>query len=396
MEFQRAIVERLNELLQRQLPVFQVLIGPRQVGKTTAAQQVIEKFKTSSIYATADQILPPGPEWIEAQWNLAQLKYLETKQPVLLVLDEVQKVQRWTEVIKRLWDEEKAKSNIRLLVLGSSALLLGKDLTESLADSVFLHRMPHWSFSECNEAFGWNLKQWIYFGGYPGAAIFIDQEADWKQYVSASLIEAAIAKYVLQMKRIAKPMLMRHLFGLASTYPAQIFSYNKMLGQLQDVGNATTLAHYLKILEGAFLVSGLESFSKGQIKKRGSSPKLILWNNALINALGLKSFKTALEDQSWWGRLVENAVGAHLLNNLSTHEWSISYWREDAAEVDFVVSHGEKMIGIEVKSGSSLGKNGLGLFKKKYPQAKVLIVGQGGMALEEFFRMAPDKLLVDI
>lgn len=396
MEFQRAIVERLNELLQRQLPVFQVLIGPRQVGKTTAAQQVIEKFKTSSIYATADQILPPGPEWIEAQWNLAQLKYLETKQPVLLVLDEVQKVQRWTEVIKRLWDEEKAKSNIRLLVLGSSALLLEKDLTESLADSVFLHRMPHWSFSECNQAFGWNLKQWIYFGGYPGAAIFIDQEADWKQYVSASLIEAAIAKYVLQMKRIAKPMLMRHLFGLASTYPAQIFSYNKMLGQLQDVGNATTLAHYLKILEGAFLVSGLESFSKGQIKKRGSSPKLILWNNALINALGLKSFKTALEDQSWWGRLVENAVGAHLLNNLSTHEWGISYWREDAAEVDFVVSHGEKMIGIEVKSGSSLGKNGLGLFKKKYPEAKVLIVGQGGMVLEEFFRMAPDKLLVDI
>jgi len=396
MEFERSIVEKLNEFLKKPLPVFQVLIGPRQVGKTTAAQQLIEKFKTSSIYATADQILPPGPEWIEAQWNLAQLKFIETKKPVLLVLDEVQKVDKWSEVIKRLWDEEKTKGNIRLLVLGSSALLLQKGLSESLSGRFFLHKMSHWSYGECREAFGWNLNQWIYFGGYPGAAIFIEEESDWKKYVSESLIETVIGKDVLQMQPITKPMLMRHLFGLAATYPAQILSYNKMLGQLQDAGNATTLAHYLKILEGAFLVSGLELFSQGQIKKRGSSPKFVLWNNALVNALSLKSFKQALTTQNWWGRLMENAVGAHLLNNLSASEWSICYWREDSVEVDFVIAHGEKIVAIEVKCGSNFRQSGLALFTKKYPKAKILIIGEAGMSFETFFRTSPNEILENI
>lgn len=396
MEYQRSIVQKLTEFLHKPLPVFQVLVGPRQVGKTTASKQVIQNLKFPSIYATADQILPPGPEWIEGQWNLAQLKFAESQEPVLLVLDEVQKVDRWSEVIKRLWDEEKSKGNIRLLILGSSALLLQKGLSESLSGRFFLHKMPHWCFAECNKAFGWDLNQWIYFGGYPGAAIFTSEESDWKKYVSESLIETVMAKDVFQMLAIVKPTLMRHLFGLAATHPAQILSYNKMLGQLQDAGNSTTLAHYLKVLEGAFLVSGLELFSKGQIKKRGSSPKLILWNNALINSLSLKSFKKSLEDQNWWGRLIENAVGAHLLNYLSTSEWSISYWRDGDIEVDFVLSHGEKIIALEVKSGSTIRKTGLEFFKKKYPSAKILLIGQGGLPLEEFFSTPPDRIFENI
>ncbi len=396
MEYQRSIVEKLTKFLEKPLPIFQVLIGPRQVGKTTAAQQLIKNLEFPSIYATADQILPPGPEWIEGQWNLAQLKFAESKKPILLVLDEVQKVYRWSEVIKRLWDEEKSKGNIRLLILGSSALLLQKGLSESLSGRFFLHKMPHWCFFECKQAFKWNLNQWIYFGGYPGAAIFTSEESDWKKYVSESLIETVLAKDVIGMFPIQKPALIRHLFGLAATYPAQILSYNKMLGQLQDAGNATTLAHYLKLLEGAFLVSGLELFSRGQIKKRGSSPKLILWNNALINALSLKSFKKSLEDQNWWGRLVENAVGAFLLNYLPDSEWNVSYWRDGSIEVDFVLSHGEKIIAIEVKSGSTVRKNGLELFKKKYPEAKIMLIGQGGLPLKEFFLARPQEIFENL
>ncbi len=244
----------------------------------------------------------------------------------------------------------------------------------------------HWSFQECADAFGWNLRQWLYFGGYPGAAAFVKNEQQWKRYVSDSLIETVLARDVFQMCRIAKPALMRHLFALSATFPAQIFSYNKMLGQLQDAGNTTTLAHYLKLLESAFLVSGIEAYSKGQIRKRGSSPKLILWNNALINALSTKKFREAVGDPVWWGRIVENAVGAHLCNSLSGVEYNITYWREGDREVDFVVTRGPKAWAIEVKGGRTGKLTGIGHFRRIYPEANTLLVGEGGIPLEQFFK----------
>ncbi|MBF0559969.1 MAG: ATP-binding protein, partial [Nitrospirae bacterium] len=282
MEFERPIVKILTASLKKKLPVFQVLIGPRQVGKTTIARQVIKKIPFPSVYASADSPLPPGPEWIETQWRIAELQVLKTKKTVFLVLDEIQKVRGWSESLKLHWDrvQEQGK-DVRLLALGSSALLLQEGLTESLTGRFFLTRCPHWSFSECSTAFGWDLRTWLYFGGYPGAAVFVHDEHQWKQYVADSLIETVLARDVLQMQKITKPALLRHLFALSATFPARIFSYNKMLGQLQDAGNTTTLAHYLRLLESAFLVSGLELFSQGHIRKRGSSPKLILWNNAL-------------------------------------------------------------------------------------------------------------------
>ena len=166
------------------------------------------------------------------------------------------------------------------------------------------------------EAFDWDLDKWIFFGGYPGAADFVDEVQIWADYVNNSLIETVMAKDILQLQTVNKPALLRHLFLLSCGAPAQILSYNKMLGQLHDAGNTTTLAHYLKLLESAYLVSGLQLFKRGKQKKRGSSPKLILWNNALINAVSGITFEEARADHSWWGRLVENAVGGHLLNTL--------------------------------------------------------------------------------
>jgi hypothetical protein len=237
------------------------------------------------------------------------------------------------------------------------------------------------------------LRRWLYFGGYPGAAVFTEDEQRWKTYVTDSLIETVLARDVLQMQKIVKPALLRHLFALSAAFPAQIFSYNKMLGQLQDAGNTTTLAHYLRLLESAFLVSGLELFSRGQVRKRGSSPKLILWNNALINALSSKTFMEAVGDASWWGRLTENAVGAHFCNGLSGTGHTLTYWRDGDKEVDFVVAKGPSIWAVEVKSGRSGKMSGMDRFRSKYSKAKSLVVGGAGIPLEKFFSEPADAWL---
>lgn len=364
----------------------QVIVGPRQVGKTTAAEQLIARLAWPHVLAAADSPLPPGPEWIETQWRIARTLKPSPHQRVLLVLDEIQKVSGWSETVKRLWDEEsRSRGPIIPVLLGSSALLVQKGLTESLSGRFLLHRCTHWSWPECRKAFRWSLQQWIYFGGYPGAAGFTRTESTWKRYVADSLIETVLSRDVLQLQPVTKPALLRHLFALAATYPAQMLSYNKMLGQLQDAGNTTTLANYLGILQTAYLVSGLELFSKGQIRKRGSSPKLVLWNNALVNALSLLNRRQALANGGWWGRLVENAVGAHLLNGLQGPDWSITYWRDGDLEIDFVVAHGNKLWALEVKSGRPAKASGVPAFRKRYPGANVWLLGEEGLRLKEFF-----------
>ena len=384
--FERSMVPLLVKEFEERQPVFQVLTGPRQVGKTTIARQVMEKLPFPSVYASADTPLPPGPEWIETQWRRAEVEADRSGGAVLLVLDEVQKVRGWSESLKDRWDAaRRLPRDIRLLVLGSSALLIREGLSESLAGRFFLHRCGHWTFRESVDAFGWDLPRWLYFGGYPGAAVYSDDELKWKRYVTDSLIETVLARDVLQLQKITKPTLLRHLFALAATFPAQVLSYNKMLGQLQDAGNTTTLAHYLRLLETAFLASGLELFSRGSVRKRGSSPKLLLWNNALINALSTRSFDESIADTSWWGRLVENAVGGHLANGLHPADYSLTYWRKGKYEVDFVVARGTKLWAIEVKSGRSGKTPGLDPFHARYPEARLLVVGGNGIPLQEFF-----------
>jgi predicted AAA+ superfamily ATPase len=392
--YERSVVEAVRRMVQEGPPLLHVLVGARQVGKTTAAEQVIEKLGTPHIFAAADTPLPPGPEWIETHWARAHTLRKDTAQSVVLVLDEVQKVRGWSEQVKRLWDEDRRrKQPLHVLLLGSSSLLLQHGLSESLAGRFFLHRCPHWSWTECRQAFGWDLDRWIYFGGYPGAAPLTDRPSAWRQYVADALIETVLARDVLQLQIVAKPALLRHLFVLSASFPAQILAYNKMLGQLQDAGNTTTLAHYLTLLETAFLVSGLELFSRGQPRKRGSSPKLVLWNQALINALAPRAFEQARMDAGWWGRLVENAVGAHLLNHLPAPEWGMTYWRRAGAEVDYVVERGQTVWGLEVKSGRPRPTPGLAAFRQAYPKAHTLIVGSEGIPLEEFLGSDPGPLL---
>lgn len=393
MFFERPIVEEILKSLKNGPPLIHVLVGPRQVGKTTAAEQIEKKLGWPAHVVSADSAKPQPPEWIEIQWQHAER--LSNTSPVFLVLDEIQKVEGWSEVLKGLWDHaRRTHSRVKPLVLGSSALLLQKGLTEGMSGRFFLHRVTHWSFLEMQQGFGWDLEKWLYFGGYPGAAPFVSNVDQWKRYVSDSLIETVLARDVLQLQTVNKPALLRNLFGLAASYPAQILSYNKMLGQLTQAGNTTTLAHYLKLFETAFLVSGLPLCTVGEVRRRGSSPKLILWNNALIHAMTLTSFEQVRSDPKIWGRVVENAVGAHLLNSLQGPAWQISYFRNKDLEVDFVVRHGQNMWALEVKSGRPAKHTGLVVFKKRYPHAKTWVVGSGGIPLADFFSSRPDTLLV--
>ncbi len=392
--YERPVVDAVLRLIRQGPPLLQVVVGARQVGKTTAAGQVVERLGIPHVSAAADSPLPPGPEWIETQWARARALAKDPASPAVLVLDEIQKVRGWSELVKRLWDEDRRRNRtLHVLLLGSSALLLQHGLTESLAGRFFLHRCSHWSWGESREAFGWGLDRWVYFGGYPGTAPLVDRPDAWRQYVTDALIETVLARDVLQLQPVAKPALLRHLFVLSTAFPAQILSYNKMLGQLQDAGNTTTLAHYLKLLETAFLVSGLELFARGLQPKRGSSPKLVLWNQALINALASRPFETARLDPEWWGRLIENAVGAHLLNHLVAPEWKIMYWRRGDAEVDYVVERGRTVWGLEVKSGRPRPASGFAAFRRAYPKAHALIIGSEGVPLEEFLASDPRPLL---
>jgi predicted AAA+ superfamily ATPase len=330
---------------------------------------------------------------VETHWERARRAARDERRVALLVLDEVQKVPGWSEVVKALWDaDRRARARVQPILLGSSALLVQRGLTESLAGRFFLHRCRHWGYAECRAAFGFSLDEWLFFGGYPGAAAFRRDERRWRTYITDALIETAIARDVLGLERVSKPALLRQVFALAMRHPAEILSFNKMLGTLQDAGNTVTLAHYLRLLEAAFLVSGIERVSGGP-RERGSSPKLVAWNNALVASLSGLSFREARGDAEFWGRLVENAVGAHLLNELDPARFEIGYFRDRNDEVDYVVTAGGQRIGIEVKSGRAGKLTGLRRFVTRFERARSVLVGTGGIPLEEALRDDPRSWL---
>lgn len=391
--YQRDIVRRLRQRLGDERRFIQVITGPRQTGKTTAILQILKDLPLPAIYAAADSPAASDFGWIEAQWNAARLK-VSKGQKVILVLDEIQKINRWDETIKSLWDND-TRENIplQLVLLGSTALLMQAGLRESLAGRFELLPCTHWSWPECRDCFGWNLDQYIYFGGYPGGAPLIDDQERWANYVRESLIETTISRDVLFLHRVLKPALLHRLFYLACEYTGQILSYNKMLGQLTDAGNATTLAHYQSLLEEAFILRGLPKWTGTALRRRAASPKWIPLNTALVTAASGKSFDEWRNNHNIWGRLVETAVGAHLINKSFGKSYEVFYWRERDREVDYVLRRGASLIGIEVKSGRrSTSSSGIKVFKKKYDPIRIFIVGSGGIPVAEFLEYNPETL----
>lgn len=369
----------------------QVVAGPRQVGKATLVRQVTEELGCPVVNASADEPSLRGPEWISVQWEAARLR--AGADGAVLVLDEVQKIPGWSEAVKRLWDEDKRKRvNLRVVLLGSAPLLIQRGLSESLAGRFEAIRLGHWSFPEMAAAFGWSLDQYVYFGGYPGAAPLIDDPPRWARYVLDALIETTISRDVLLLTRVDKPALLRRTFELGCRYSGQILSYTKMLGQLHDAGNTTTLAHYLDLLAGAGMIVGLQKFAGSAARSRGSSPKLQVLNTALVTALSGLSFEEVRADHEAWGRRIESAVGAHLANAAAKGECELFYWREGNREVDFVVRSGKRLVALEVKSGSPRGaRSGLDAFAASFQPARMLLVGGDGIEVGEFLRMPLDR-----
>ena len=364
-----------------------MVAGPRQVGKSTLVQQVVEELAAEARYASADEPTLRGVEWISQQWEAARLAAAGTGEAgAVLVLDEIQKIPGWSETVKRLWDEDTRKrAPLEVVLLGSAPLLIARGMSESLAGRFELLHLPHWSFAEMRAAFGVTLDEYLYFGGYPGAASLIPEPDRWRRYIADSLIETSVSRDVLLLTRVDKPALLRRLFELACRYSGQILSYTKMLGQLQDAGNTTTLAHYLDLLAGAGLVCGLQKVAGDIARSRSSSPKLQVMNTALMTATSGLGFEEAKADREYWGRLTESAVGAHLANAAAVGECELFYWRDRNREVDFVVKTGRRMVAIEVKSGRTREMPaGMSAFAEAFQPQRTLLVGGDGIAVDEF------------
>lgn len=365
----------------------QILAGPRQTGKTTLVRQVLTALDAPSHYATADLPTLHDRTWIEAQWEIGRRHARGAgEQGAVLVLDEVQKVPAWSDVVKALWDEDTAAHTpLKVVLLGSAPLLMQRGLADSLAGRFELVRFGHWSLTEMREAFGWDLEQYLSFGGYPGSAPLISDEQRWAAYIRDALIETTLSRDVLLLSRVDKPALLRQLFELGCAHSAEVLSFQKMTGQLQDAGNTTTLAGYLHLLASAGLLTGLQKYAGGPVERRRSSPKLLALNTALVSALSGQTSAQLRHEPTRWGRLVETAVGAHLVRELAGTTATVGYWRERGHEVDFVVERGDSLLAIEVKSGRrARDLSGLHAFRARYPHARPLLVGAGGVPLEEF------------
>lgn len=387
--YERKQLKIIQSRISERKNLIQVITGPRQVGKTTLAGQLTNKIKIPFHFVSADAIPSSNSIWIQQQWDFVRAKLKSSDSSVyLLVIDEIQKINNWSELVKKEWDKDRRQNiNIRVILLGSSTLLIAKGLNESLMGRFELLQLPHWSYSELAEAFDFSAEDFVYFGGYPGSAHLIEDESRWKDYIRNSIIEPTISKDILQLTNIQKPALLKNLFELGCIFSGEVLSYTKILGQLTDAGNTTTLSQYQKLLDEAWLLSGIQKFSGPKIKSRSSSPKWLVYNTSLSSVYDDSDFKSIKNDQVKWGRKVEQAVGTHLINFARVNNFQIFYWREVNDEVDFIIQRGKKIIPVEVKIGKIKSHKGLNAFSNKYNTSNVILISDDAFKWQEFLKI---------
>ncbi len=387
--FERKQLKILRNRLEENTNLIQILSGTRQVGKTTLVEQLLQYINFPYQFSTADNVPSSDSNWISVQWETARVK-LKTSgaASVLLIIDEVQKIDNWSDAVKKEWDEDRRKNiNVKVILLGSSALLIDKGLTESLTGRFEIIFLPHWDYYEMHEAFGFTEDQYLYFGSYPGSAALIHDEKRWKDYILNSIIETTISKDIVMLTNIKKPALLKNLFEVGCMYSSQILSYTKIIGNLSDKGNTITLSHYQFLLDKIWFISGLQKYSGSKIRLRNSIPKWNVYNNAFFSVYSNLSPKDCEPGSAIYGRLVESAIGSYLLNQCRISNISLYYWREGNYEVDFILKKGSKLISLEVKSGTMRNNEGQLQFANRFKTFKTIVVSNDTISWKEFIKL---------
>lgn len=393
--YKRSEYKTIKSRLEEPRRFIQVLVGPRQIGKSTVVKQVLNDIGLPYLFYSADDVPAGNRAWIADCWAAARsLKESKKYSEFILVIDEIQKIANWSEIIKKEWDSDTFNDcDIKVLLIGSSRVLLEKGLSESLAGRFEEIRMSHWSYKEMKDAFNLSLAEYLYYGAYPGAVSLIGDYERFQQYIQSAIIDSTINKDILMDTPVGKPALLRQTFELGAAYSGELLSLNKMLGTLQDAGNTSTLLSYLNLLNDSGLLCGLQKFSIDMARRKASIPKLQVYNNALKLAYLNTTFENALTDRRLWGRIFESGIGSYLLNQSFKHRFDLLYWRDRNMEVDYILKKGNSVVAIEVKSNSEQRTAGLDTFRQKFSPKTAFIVGDGGIAPEEFMTMDINSLL---
>ena len=387
--YKRAEYQQITDRLKEPRKFIQVVIGPRQVGKTTVVKQVLQDIDLPYQQFSADNVPASNTAWISNCWaSVRSLKESKGFESMILVIDEIQKISNWSEAVKKEWDADTFNDcNIKVLLLGSSRVLLEKGLSESLGGRFEEIRMTHWSYLEMKECFGFTLDQYLFYGGYPGAAELVSDQNRWEQYIQSAIIDATINKDILMNTPIGKPALLRQTFELGASYSGELLSLSKMLGSLQDAGNTVTLAGYINLLDESGMLCGLQKYSIDTARRRASIPKLQVYNNALKMVYQPLTYEQAIMDRKQWGHIFESGIGAWIISQAFSHRFEVFYWRERTDEVDFIIRKKGTVIAIEVKSNAEKNTQGLDMFRQRFSPKSAFIVGDGGISAEDFLSM---------
>lgn len=392
--FQRYQVEELVKRMKEPRKFIQVVLGPRQVGKTTLLKQALAKTDVPYHFFAADLVPATQTGWISDCWeSVRTMMRAKGQSECLLVIDEIQKIRQWGEVVKKEWDADTFQDvNIKVVLLGSSRVLLEKGLSDSMMGRFETIRLSHWTFPEMQEAFGFSLEEYLYFGGYPGAASLIHDPERWQQYIGSAIVDATIHKDILQDAPVGKPALLRQTFELGCAYSGKIVALTKMMGALSDAGNATTLSGYLDLLSDGGLLSGLRKFAADTLRRRASAPKFQVHNSALRSYYSEWTLPETIARPEEWGRCLESAIGAHLAAGAFLTGYEVYYWREGPLEVDFVLKRKDRVLALEVKGNREASTAGLSEFRKRFHPDGALLIGPSGIPVDEFLRIPPRDL----
>lgn len=389
--YQRRHLDILKSRMAEPRRRMQIVMGPRQVGKSTLVGQFTEGISVPFDFFAADGVNRFDSSWIPNKWQQVRMRMdIHSEQEHILIIDEVQKIRGWSEQVKKEWDEDsRSHRNLKVILLGSSRLLLQKGLEESLEGRFETIKMGYWDWQEMHEAFGFSMDEYVYFGGFPGLAPDIQDEDRWRNLMEDSIISPILTRDILEIEEIRNPALLRQVFELACIESAKELSLTKMQGTMNS-GTVPTIKNYLDILNKSMIVQPLQNYSPSRVKEKQSVPKMQVFNNAFRNRFGSFSFDEARVDPAEWGRLVESAVGAHLANRAMTDDYELFYWRnERRQECDYVLRKGQALVAIEVKSGSVDKTVGFEKFKERFADkvTAAFIVGPHALPLDDFFIM---------